>query len=1160
MEKKMLKQENKFLQRQKKRKRWYRAVSILSCFVVFCTVYALILPAITMEKQTYCGEEHTHTLACYSNPDADVETAEQWESTLPTLTGNLSDDFLLVADSQIGYQESQLNYEVMDDDIIKGYTRYGDWYGEPYGDWSGMFVSFCLNYANISREIFPYDADCQSWADALSQCGMYEEAGDYAPKAGDIVFLNENAEDNEDIDHAGIVKNVSEDGNLTVVEGDCEDEVRCSTYALSDDSVKGYGILPTDESTEKAVESTAETDLGDEEQEEPSVIDTFADAGSISAGESVQIHIGNTVTLKGKSGKKHTWTANPAGCVTIQANHASAVITGTTSGTVTVTHTTQKGGSETFTIVVLSAEDAAQEISAKGSAYTVAVKGKKSVLSDGVTLHVEDFDKTEEDYPAYYQALTEDMEDATSGTISNDSFAFLKMYHIYLTKDGQEGEYVPDGNVNLQVTITYDTPPDGWSKVNWVGHYKKKNGTISKEPVSNGNSTSTGVKQIKVSGNSITFHIQSFSVFSVAALSTDSSGGSSGGGTAAKSDGSILTDDNLSWIGDAKSNEWQIVDGEYAGNKASDKITSEDEKVRVQKNVIPTGVENEFLVYLSVDTKQLFSDFFASAEYQATTSNNYHDQNLGTVVNAMTGNKSVQVSGKPQYDRSAKFTILSADAELLAEDVTLYWSQANNVTFYLKVKDGSIDKYVLIGVEVKKDSGNVVMLSEEAEKLIMSNVAQMAALNQVTDTMGDYVDFISVVSGDYSTAPSYNKETRTLTWIPAVKANPEIDKVRSDQSKTVTWTDHNGNVQTQTVYKYTSWALNTTELVYKVRLAVGREGFSSAASNLNSKVGEKESYQVNVSAVLSYGGGSEMSFPVPYVRGLLYDLQFEKVDKKDHTKKLSGAMFELTDTSGNTYTVTEDSKQTGLYRVVDLPWGSYTLIEKEPPSGYQLNTDDSNLWKADICYTTDRSMQSDSDRTQNMIFTGNNSQDQLWQIENEKIQLYVDLLKTDMTYAYLLDGAEFSVYDCDPLQQGAVPMTGLDNISTTNGVIVDNLAVENGKTYYIVETKAPEGYQLPDNPVVALTVNTDNTTASGQIAVTGGAGTAEVTPEKQIIDGLEVTVYQIKIPNNPGVALPKTGGTGTLPYTLSGLGIILMAFMYGYLKKRRQKTPTNDAA
>ena len=40
---------------------------------------------------------------------------------------------------------------------------------------------------------------------------------------------------------------------------------------------------------------------------------------------------------------------------------------------------------------------------------------------------------------------------------------------------------------------------------------------------------------------------------------------------------------NLRWIGNARSNEWQIVDGEYAGNKASDKITSEGEKVRYRR-------------------------------------------------------------------------------------------------------------------------------------------------------------------------------------------------------------------------------------------------------------------------------------------------------------------------------------------------------------------------------------------------------------------------------------------------------------------------------------------------------------------------------------------------------------------------------------------------
>lgn len=40
----------------------------LSCVVVFCTVYALILPAITLERKTVCGqEENSHTEECYSS-------------------------------------------------------------------------------------------------------------------------------------------------------------------------------------------------------------------------------------------------------------------------------------------------------------------------------------------------------------------------------------------------------------------------------------------------------------------------------------------------------------------------------------------------------------------------------------------------------------------------------------------------------------------------------------------------------------------------------------------------------------------------------------------------------------------------------------------------------------------------------------------------------------------------------------------------------------------------------------------------------------------------------------------------------------------------------------------------------------------------------------
>ena len=40
----------KYTKAHQRRKRWYQVVTGLACVVVFCTVYALILPAITLEK------------------------------------------------------------------------------------------------------------------------------------------------------------------------------------------------------------------------------------------------------------------------------------------------------------------------------------------------------------------------------------------------------------------------------------------------------------------------------------------------------------------------------------------------------------------------------------------------------------------------------------------------------------------------------------------------------------------------------------------------------------------------------------------------------------------------------------------------------------------------------------------------------------------------------------------------------------------------------------------------------------------------------------------------------------------------------------------------------------------------------------------------------
>ncbi len=209
----------------------------------------------TCYKETLiCGtEEHQHTLLCYSNPEADLETADIWERTLPAaLSGNWADDLIAVAESQLGYHESTNNYILDEGGYIHGYTRYGVWYGSPYGDWCAMFASFCLHYAGIPESAFPYEAGCTRWVELLTQAGLYTTG---APERGALAFFDKNADGLAD--HVGIVTAVSDDGFQTI-EGNLGKAVVSQTHSYADGEVLGYGLLPnaseepeTPENTEK---------------------------------------------------------------------------------------------------------------------------------------------------------------------------------------------------------------------------------------------------------------------------------------------------------------------------------------------------------------------------------------------------------------------------------------------------------------------------------------------------------------------------------------------------------------------------------------------------------------------------------------------------------------------------------------------------------------------------------------------------------------------------------------------------------------------------------------------------------------------------------------------------------------------------------------------
>ena len=188
-----------------------------------------------------CGtEEHTHSLACYADPGADVETAELWEQTFAgvTLTGNWRQDTLAIAETQLGYAESTKNYVVAEDgETVKGYTRYGAWCGEPYGDWNVMFLTFCLHYAGV--EGVPPDRDCGGWV--TSWADAFEPAQSHTPAVGDLVLFDRDGDGTAD--RAGLVAQITDSG-FAAMEGDAEDAVRLLTYGADDPGILGYINLP----------------------------------------------------------------------------------------------------------------------------------------------------------------------------------------------------------------------------------------------------------------------------------------------------------------------------------------------------------------------------------------------------------------------------------------------------------------------------------------------------------------------------------------------------------------------------------------------------------------------------------------------------------------------------------------------------------------------------------------------------------------------------------------------------------------------------------------------------------------------------------------------------------------------------------------------------
>lgn len=257
-------------------------------------------------------------------------------------------------------------------------------------------------------------------------------------------------------------------------------------------------------------------------------------------------------------------------------------------------------------------------------------------------------------------------------------------------------------------------------------------------------------------------------------------------------------------------------------------------------------------------------------------------------------------------------------------------------------------------------------------------------------------------------------------------------------------------------------------------------------------------------------------------------ITFTKIDSRDESE-ISGGMFTLTgkDYAGNDVLLTSASVG-GTVTFTEVPLGDdYTINERTPPSGYRLT---STELKASVTYT--------EDKTAVVTYISDNT------LSNDRAPsnffAQVSVVKTDEA-GKPLAGAEFTLYNRFDIEV-AKAISGSDGIARFGNIV-------NGLWYKILETKAPDGYELNTDeisfsvtstePLTYTVTNkkTDIETGSISILKTDDSGRALSNAEFTLYDS-EGKALEVVITQSDGTAhfVNVPAGTYTVTETRAPLG------------------------
>lgn len=269
----------------------------------------------------------------------------------------------------------------------------------------------------------------------------------------------------------------------------------------------------------------------------------------------------------------------------------------------------------------------------------------------------------------------------------------------------------------------------------------------------------------------------------------------------------------------------------------------------------------------------------------------------------------------------------------------------------------------------------------------------------------------------------------------------------------ITYTDNNFTIQFKD-YKATAPIKVTYSTISLMSGLVSNTATTSSPDYGNLPMTYK-SRTTSISPAFTIGSGSGTA--------TIGSLEITKVDKKDNSKKLTGAKFQLYTLEGDKAGQEATTDSDGKIVMDGLQSGKYKLVETAAPTGYTISDE----------YKDGKEITVVADVATSVT------------IENTEQTGSAVLLKEDSVTKDAIAGAEFELQNAD----GTKVAENL--VSNTDGKIeVTDLAPGD---YQFVETKAPTGYVLDATPVkftvefnqaTAVNVTKENVAKTGSVVLT----------------------------------------------------------------------------